>query len=70
MLLDPHVSVIFTAHDGDRIEQGQVFGTVSGSVHALLQGERTALNILQRLSGIATLTHHYVESIANAKPVF
>ncbi|MBI5344693.1 MAG: carboxylating nicotinate-nucleotide diphosphorylase [Deltaproteobacteria bacterium] len=46
--------------DGDRVKKGEVLATVSGSIAALLSGERVALNFLQRLSGIATLTKEFV----------
>ncbi len=62
-LLDERVQVDFLIQDGDPVTKGQAFGTVSGPTRALLIGERTALNFLQRMSGIATLTHEYVEAI-------
>src|SRR5512138_2180863 len=46
----------FDRHDGDRVVRGEVVGTARGSVPALLAAERTALNFLQRLSGVATAT--------------
>ncbi len=49
--------------DGARIEAGQTFAVVEGSARNLLRGERVALNFLQRLSGIATLTAHYAEAV-------
>jgi len=65
--LDP--SVIFTplAQDGERVATGAVVATVEGPARALLQGERTALNFLQRMSGIATATRAAVEEIAGTK---
>jgi len=62
-LIDEGVRIEFTIHDGDPMTKGQVFGTVSGPTRALLIGERTALNFLQRMSGIATLTQHFVEAV-------
>lgn len=62
-LIDERVQVEFSVHDGDAVSQGQVFGTISGPTRALLIGERTALNFLQRMSGIATMTHHFVEAV-------
>ncbi len=62
-LIDTRVQVEFTIHDGDRVTTGQVFGTVNGPTRALLIGERTALNFLQRMSGIATLTNQFVEMV-------
>ena len=49
--------------DGPRIEAGTIVATAEGSFAALLKGERTALNILQRMSGIATLTARFVEAV-------
>lgn len=49
--------------DGDRLERGDVAMTISGRAASLLTAERTALNFLQRLSGVATLTREYVEAI-------
>lgn len=51
------------ATDGDQVEKGTVLGELSGSTRSLLQMERTTLNFLGRLSGIATLTHQFVESV-------
>lgn len=56
-LLDPATVVKCTVKDGDAVTKGQVLATVTGDVRVLLSGERTALNYLQRLSGIATYTH-------------
>lgn len=50
--------------DGDRVEKGQVVGTARASVCALLSGERSALNFLQRMSGIATATRNMVDLLA------
>ena len=51
--------------DGEGVERGQVVAELTGSLRAILKGERTALNFLQRLSGIATLTARFVEAIAD-----
>jgi nicotinate-nucleotide pyrophosphorylase (carboxylating) len=61
--------VIFTslAKDGERVESGAVVATAEGPARALLQGERTALNFLQRMSGIATATRAAVEEIAGTQ---
>jgi nicotinate-nucleotide pyrophosphorylase (carboxylating) len=53
--------------DGDRLEPGRVIARVEGSMRALLAVERTALNFLQRLSGIATLTARFVAEVAGTK---
>ncbi len=51
--------------DGERVGRGQVVAELTGSLRAILKGERTALNFLQRLSGIATLTARFVEAVAD-----
>lgn len=61
--LDPDCFVHFMAHDGDRIAAWSPIATITGKARALLSAERTALNTLQHLSGIATLTSRYVEKI-------
>ncbi|MBQ6814425.1 MAG: carboxylating nicotinate-nucleotide diphosphorylase [Lachnospiraceae bacterium] len=53
--------------DGDEVKKGQLMGTVYGDIRVLLSGERTALNYLQRMSGIATLTHDMVEELKGYK---
>jgi len=65
--LDP--AILFTAYakDGGRINAGAEIAKLSGNTRALLAGERVALNLLQHLSGIATLTARYVEKIAGCK---
>lgn len=52
-----------TANDGDEITSGTVFATQKGFADVLLIGERTALNLIQRMSGIATLTRQFVRAI-------
>lgn len=49
--------------DGDAVQKGDVVATVSGSARAILQGERVALNFLQRMSGIATMTRRFVDAV-------
>jgi nicotinate-nucleotide pyrophosphorylase (carboxylating) len=61
--LDPNVEVQRLASDGDRVEAGTVIMRLSGNARAMLAAERSALNTLQHLSGIATLTRHYVDAI-------
>ncbi|MEE3420166.1 MAG: carboxylating nicotinate-nucleotide diphosphorylase [Lachnospiraceae bacterium] len=56
-LLDEKTEVTFSVEDGDMVKNGQKLGTVHGDIRVLLSGERTALNYLQRMSGIATYTH-------------
>lgn len=62
---DAAVAVSWQAQDGDGITAGQCICTLSGAARALLSGERTALNLLQTLSGTATLAHRYRERIAD-----
>jgi len=61
--LDPQCTLELIAKDGDRLMTGAVILKVSGTARALLSAERTALNIVQHLSGIATLTRRYVDRI-------
>lgn len=66
--LDGEVSEIETTfNDGDEVEEGTVIGLMKGYADVLLTGERVALNLLQRLSGIATLTRQYVRAIEGTK---
>lgn len=55
-LLDPSTTCVFAVEDGAEVKAGQVLGRVDGDVRVLLEGERTALNYLQCMSGIATYT--------------
>jgi len=62
--LDPEIPEIETGYaDGDEIEQGTIFATLKGYADVLLTGERVALNLIQRMSGIATLTRQYVKAV-------
>jgi nicotinate-nucleotide pyrophosphorylase (carboxylating) len=65
--LDPDIRLESSAFDGDAINKGTVFAQVEGLATTLLAGERTALNLLQRLSGIATLTRAFVDKIADTR---
>jgi nicotinate-nucleotide pyrophosphorylase (carboxylating) len=64
-LLDKNIIWEPLVSDGDRVEKGQIIVKIKGSYRALLTGERTALNFLQRMSGIATSTSRYVEAVKN-----
>ncbi len=55
-LLDADTKVEFSVKDGDKVKNGQKLGVIRGDIRVLLSGERTALNYLQRMSGIATYT--------------
>ncbi len=61
--LDPEVSLRECREDGMTVRPGQTVVVVSGSLSALLMAERTALNFLQRMSGIATMTRRFVEAV-------
>ena len=61
--LDPEVTVEMPVDDGDRAEHGTTIMRLAGSARAMLTAERSALNTLQHLSGIATLTRRYVDAI-------
>lgn len=66
-LLDENTEVKFNVSDGDKVKKGQLMGTVTGDIRVLLVGERTGLNYLQRLSGIATYTASIVEMLKDTK---
>ncbi|MEF3255515.1 MAG: carboxylating nicotinate-nucleotide diphosphorylase, partial [Deferribacterales bacterium] len=65
--IDPEIKVEFYRKDGDKILKGEKFGSVIGKVGSILTGERTALNFLQRLSGISTNTKKYVDLLKDSK---
>jgi len=62
-LLDPTISVDFKVDEGDFVQEGKVIANIEGPLAPLLSAERTALNFMQRMSGIATLTHTFVQLI-------
>ena len=66
-LLDDTVSFEMYAKDGDAVKKGELMAVVTGDIRALLSGERTALNFLQRMSGIATYTHSIAELLKGSK---
>jgi nicotinate-nucleotide pyrophosphorylase (carboxylating) len=65
--IDAAVSVDRRAHEGERVSSGSIMAELQGPFHSLLTGERVALNFLQRLSGIATLTRTFVDAIAHTR---
>lgn len=69
LLLDPETKVNFHLRDGETASAGSEIGTVEGRTDVLLQGERTALNFLQRLSGIATLTRKFVDKVSGTDAI-
>ena len=63
-LVGGNFSMDIRIHDGEQVKKGDIIATMTGSTKTLLKGERTALNILQHMSGIATATHQCVELVA------
>ena len=66
-LLDSKTEVTFTKKDGDTVKNGDKIGVVRGDIRVLLSGERTALNYLQRMSGIATDTRSIADLLKGSK---
>lgn len=66
-LLDETISVEFHFTDGDKVKKGDLIGTITGDIRAILSGERTALNYLQRMSGIATYTNSIASLLEGSK---
>jgi nicotinate-nucleotide pyrophosphorylase (carboxylating) len=69
MAVDPEVDFQSKVEEGARVENRQVLALVTGRTRSLLTAERTAINFLGRMSGIATLTHQFVEAIAGTRAV-
>ena len=68
--LDGEIAEIDTTYnEGDEVEEGTVFATLKGYADVLLTGERVALNLLQRMSGVATLTRQYVKAVEGTNAV-
>lgn len=63
LMLDPDLTYDILKHDGDKVTKGDLILTFRGKTRALLKGERTALNIVQHMSGIATATNQCVELV-------
>ena len=66
-LLDDEICVKLNFEDGDTVKNGEIIGTVTGDIRAILSGERTALNYLQRMSGIATYTNSVAKLLEGSK---
>lgn len=66
-LLSEDICVKFNFEDGDIVKNGEIIGTVTGDIRAILSGERTALNYLQRMSGIATYTSSVAKLLEGSK---
>jgi nicotinate-nucleotide pyrophosphorylase (carboxylating) len=67
--LDENIRFEKLKKDGDRIKKGEIIAKIQGNSRAILKGERLALNLIQRMSGIATMTNKYAEKIKNYKAV-
>lgn len=65
--VDDDLKIEFSASDGEKINPGQEIFLVTGSIQSILKSERLALNILQRMSGIATSTHQYTQKLEGLK---
>ncbi len=68
-LLDNTARFETNVKDGDAVQKGQLIGIIYGDIKAILSGERTGLNYLQRMSGIATITKEYTEELKGYKTV-
>lgn len=68
-ILDARVQITLEAADGDAVQASQVIARIAGPGHALLSGERVALNLLQRMSGIATLARRLVDAVSGTSAV-
>jgi len=66
-ITDPSLETILLLKDGDSVKYGDIALTVAGSVHSILRAERLVLNVMQRMSGIATATATYVERVSGTK---
>ncbi len=66
-LLDPKIDIKFLVHDGDKVTSGEKIATIKGHTRAMLKAERTSLNLLQHMSGIATYTRKCVDLVAGTK---
>ena len=63
-MVDPAIELEITAEDGARVDRGGLVMTVSGPAHGILSAERTVLNFIQRLSGVATMARRYADAVA------
>lgn len=61
--LEPAATLTLRKHDGDQVRTGEIAFEVNASIHTILKAERLALNCMQRMSGIATLTRKYVDAL-------
>ena len=65
--IDPALSTEFFIKDGQHVKRGDIGFIVSGPTHSILKAERLVLNCMQRMSGIATLTHHFTQLLRHTK---
>jgi len=63
LAVDPKVRIAFRVRDGARVQAGAIVATLAGDGRSILTGERVALNFLQHLSGVATLTRRFVDAV-------
>lgn len=68
-MLDPKTEIVFDVKDGEHVKKGQHLAALTGDIRVLLSGERTALNYLQRMSGIATYTNKVVKLLEGTDTV-
>ena len=68
-ILDPKTEIIFDVEDGEYVKKGQHLATLTGDIRVLLSGERTALNYLQRMSGVATYTNKVAKMLDGTNTV-
>ncbi len=66
-IVDPEITFKKTTNDGAYVQSGTVAGTIAGPLASILKAERTALNFVQRMSGIATLTRQFVGAVAGTR---
>ncbi len=66
-ILDDSVTFTILKHDGEEVKKGDVILTLAGKTTALLKGERTALNLIQHMSGIATASHRYAQIVEGTR---
>lgn len=66
-ILDEQIKITLNKRDGDQVHKGEIMGQLEGDARPILKGERTALNILQRMSGIATMTQQLVKAVEGTK---
>ena len=65
--VDPLLQMEIFIHDGREVKNGDVAFTIEGKIHSILQTERLVLNLMQRMSGIATLTRRYVKALEGTR---